>query len=194
MNFEHKCSKEFGEITGEFNIIITSNTTLQVRLENDPGAWARRMLWTRFENPPPAKPISDFDDLLIKEEASGIANWLMEGAAKVILADGHINPLPAQQERVNLLLEETNPVQIFVRDYIVKDETSNMTMKELWNDFNSIREGRDLPALKRASFNKILSDVMDVQLKCIPRNDIVRSQGYQRGFMGVRFKPASVIR
>lgn len=188
LNFEYKCSSKFGEITGEFNVIITSNTTLQVRLDNDHGAWARRMLWIRFENPPPETPIPDFDDLLVNEEASGIVNWMLEGATSVILNGGHIRPLPQQQERVNLLLEETNPVQIFVRDYIVKDEASDMTNRELWNAFNSIRESRDFPVLKRASFNKILADVVDVQLHCGLRHDIVRAHGSQSGFKGICFR------
>lgn len=193
LNFEYKCSSKFGEITGEFNVIITANTTLQVRQENDTEAYFRRTAWIRFENPPPATPIPDFDDLLVKTEGSGIINWMMDGAAKVILDDGRITLLPTQKARVKMLLEETDPVNIFVRDYIVKDEESDMTMKDLWNNFNSIREGRDLPSLKRAAFTRLVTDAIEVRYNCMVRHDISRAGGLQRGFRGIKFQPFAKV-
>ena len=69
-----------------------------------------------------------------------------------------------------------------------------MTMKELWNDFNSIRETRDFMPLKRGVFNKILPDVIDACLDCQPRNDIRRSGGQQRGFKGIVFRPMLAVK
>ena len=192
LNYEYKCSSKFGEITGEFNIIITSNSSLQVRHDNDAGAISRRMRWIRFDNPPPKAPIQDFDELLFKEEGSGILNWALEGATRLIGNGGRITPSPEQKARVDLLLEETDPIKLFVQDYLVLDDEEDITLRELWNDFNSIREGRDFLSLKRASFNKALINEIDTRLHCMPRNDIRRVNGFQRGFKGVCFRPITV--
>ena len=118
---------------------------------------------------------------------------MMDGAAKVILDDGRITLLPTQKARVKMLLEETDPVNIFVRDYIVKDEESDMTMKDLWNNFNSIREGRDLPSLKRAAFTRLVTDAIEVRYNCMVRHDISRAGGLQRGFRGIKFQPFAKV-
>ena len=62
-------------------------------------------------------------------------------------------------------------------------------MKELWNDFNSIREARDFMPIERRVFNKILPDVIEACFHCMPRNDIKRAGGHQRGFKGITFRP-----
>jgi len=189
LNVEYKCSKQFGEIIGNFNIVITSNSSLQVRLDNDAGAFARRIRWIRLVNPPPKNPIPNFDELLFNTEGSGLVNLALEGAKRVICNGGKILPTPAQKERVALLLEETDPVKLFVRDYIFTCEGADMTMKELWNDFNSIREARDFMPIERRVFNKILPDVIEACFHCMPRNDIQRAGGQQRGFRGITFRP-----
>lgn len=189
LNFEFKCSKQFGEITGDFNIVITSNSSPQVRLDNDGGAFARRIRWIRLVNPPSKNPIQNFAELLFKTEGPGIVNLALGGATRVIGNGGKIPPTPTQKERVKQLLEETDPTKIFARDYIFACEGADITMKELWNDFNSIREARDFMPIERRAFNKILPDVIEACFHCIPRNDIQRAGGHQRGFRGITFRP-----
>ena len=119
---------------------------------------------------------------------------LLSGAAKVILNDGHIDLLPAQKERVQLLLEETSPCKLFARDYIIEEENATITMRELWNDYNAIREGRDFPAMKRKDFNRLIKDEIDLKFHRIPRHDISRAKGNQEGYKGLRFSPSALIR
>ena len=108
---------------------------------------------------------------------------------RVIGNGGKIPPTPAQKARVDLLLEETDPVKLFVRDYIFTCKGADMTMKELWNDFNSIREASDFMPIERRVFNKILPDMIETCFYCMPRNDIKRAGGHQRGFRGITFRP-----
>jgi len=184
---EWKCSSNFCEVNGEFNVIVTSNHTLRVKLDSDQSAWKRRMLWIRFQNQPPKNPIQDFDEFLIKTEGSGLLNWLMEGAAKLLSQDGRIHLQQEQEERIERLLEETDPVKIFARDYLVQDELSDLTNKELWVNFNIVREQLDLPFVKRLAFNTLLRDAMDEFFNCAERHDIKRGTGKCRGYSHVRF-------
>ena len=68
-------------LQGNFCVVITSNSRLQVRLDGDIGAWRRRLLIVRFEGPVPKKKIPDFASVLIAQEGSGILNWALQGIA-----------------------------------------------------------------------------------------------------------------
>src|SRR5688572_11197112 len=48
------------QVQGIFNVLITSNARLRVRLQGDVGAWRRRITIVRYEAPPPPKRIPDF--------------------------------------------------------------------------------------------------------------------------------------
>src|SRR6185369_1343328 len=56
------------QIQGNFNVIITSNARLRVRLQGDLSAWRRRITIVRYEAPAPAKKIPDFGALLVRTE------------------------------------------------------------------------------------------------------------------------------
>lgn len=72
------------QMQGTFNVLITSNARLRVRLQGDVGAWRRRLNIVRYEAPPPARKIPDFGGYLVRTEGSGILNWALEGAQKVL--------------------------------------------------------------------------------------------------------------
>jgi len=74
------------QVQGNFNVVITSNARLKVRLQGDVGAWKRRITIVRYEAPPPARKIPDFGAYLVRTEGSGILNWALLGAQK-LLAD-----------------------------------------------------------------------------------------------------------
>ena len=58
---EIKGSNERPEIQGQFNIIITCNSRLSVRLEGDADAWRRRLVIVGYRKPKAVKPIADLD-------------------------------------------------------------------------------------------------------------------------------------
>ena len=68
------------QLRGDFNIGITCNADLNIRLEGDIGAWRRRLLIIKYDRPAPTKRIPDFANQLMKEEGSGILRWMVEGA------------------------------------------------------------------------------------------------------------------
>jgi len=65
--------RRYGEFSnaGTFNVVITSNARLHVRLQGDVGAWRRRLNIVRYEAPPPAQKINDFGAFLLRSEGSG---------------------------------------------------------------------------------------------------------------------------
>ena len=71
------------QMFGTFNIVVTCNSRLRLRLEGDAGAWRRRLLVVRYEKPAPAKRVLDFDHVLLRDEGSGILRWAMAGFVKL---------------------------------------------------------------------------------------------------------------
>ena len=57
-------------LTGVFNILITSNNRLRVRLDGDEEAWRRRLLLVKFENPPVKNGVRIYRSTLAKHGSS----------------------------------------------------------------------------------------------------------------------------
>ena len=55
-----------------------------VRLEGDRGAWERRISIVRYDRPYEGKKIPDAHRLLLETEATGILNFYIEGAQKLL--------------------------------------------------------------------------------------------------------------
>ena len=129
---EAKGKDERFDIVGEFNVIITGNSDIQISIDSDNGAWDRRILWIRYECPPVKEKIPDFDDILIDEEGSGILNWALEGAVKLLKNGGKIPRTAEHTRRVEELLQESDSVNAFVEQCLVKKAGSAVTSEELY--------------------------------------------------------------
>ena len=77
---EAKGRNETFDVEGNFNAIITANSTLTVNIDADNKAWDRRMRWIEYNCEPVKEKIPNFAQVLLEEEGSGILNWALEGA------------------------------------------------------------------------------------------------------------------
>ena len=80
LSAERKSSKTEFQLRGEFGVAVSCNSRLQVKLDNDVGAWRRRLLIVRYEKPKPKERILDFAEALLKEEARGFFAMEVDGA------------------------------------------------------------------------------------------------------------------
>lgn len=131
---EQKCGTGSFPFQGNFCILITSNSRLQVRLDGDTGAWRRRLLIIRFNAPAPNKEIPDFKDVLIREEGSGILNWALQGLGmllKDIEARGNILLTKTQEKIIDGLLAESDSLRHFLAENVVQDENSDLSTTEI---------------------------------------------------------------
>jgi putative DNA primase/helicase len=114
----HAEIKRKGRISfhGIFNVGITCNSTLRVRLDGDEEAWNRRLLLFTFERKP-VRVVTGFAELLLREEGSGILNWALDGSSRVIQELNELGTMQlsaAQQDRIDDLLNQSDPVRSFV--------------------------------------------------------------------------------
>ena len=184
------------QFQGKFNMLMTSNCRLKVKLQGDVGAWKRRMLIVRYEAPPPKKKIPDFGAKLVLEEGPGILNWALQGLG-MLLADleetGDIRLTPRQAGVVDSLPSESDSLRHFLRENVVKSTGSDLTVGEIvqayahfcpdqgWDPLPETQIGRQLPSLMMELFHVVKS------------NNSVRDGKAARGFRGVAFKNAEVL-
>jgi P4 family phage/plasmid primase-like protien len=188
LNAEEKNVKHRFELIGDFNVLITSNSRLHVKLDSDAGAWRRRLLIIDYEQPPTGKPIPYFAQKLVEQEGSGILNWCIEGAVQLLAeldAFGTLRLDDAQKDRVEALLSESDSVRYFVNKCTVNAPGADVTVNEMMTLYNDFCEEQGWQALSTKQFQSQISDVMMEIHRAPKRTDIKRDGKNQRGFSNV---------
>lgn len=96
---ERKGSNQTFFVDGNFNVLLTSNSRLRVRLEGDQSAWNRRLTIARYEKPFPGKKIPEIHEHLLATEGPGILNWSLEGTRTLLqdIAQHGTSPLASDR-------------------------------------------------------------------------------------------------
>jgi P4 family phage/plasmid primase-like protien len=176
---------------GDFNMIITANSQLHVNFDGDSNAWQRRILLIRWGAPSTErKRIAQFAKLLMKEEASGILNWMLEGAQKhlrELSEHGKFVLTSAQEERVENLLNESDSIRAFVHSCIVTDTAADVTVSELLIAYEDHCNKMQWTRRSDEEFYKVSSGIIQEKFNRTKSNDIRSRRGY-RGLKIVRSK------
>ena len=189
---EGKNSNGTFELRGNFNVIITCNSRLRVRLEGDADAWRRRLMVIDYSRPKPKERITDFGSVLIKEEAPGILMWMLQGAMAhldELRNNGDFVLTPGQLERVEKLLAESDSLREFVRKHIRPSEpSSTITVDEVTHAYELFCSNHGYHIVAPAIVQKQLSDLMQ-EIHNIPKrhgtSNVTRGRNAHRGFKGV---------
>ncbi|QIF02896.1 DNA primase family protein [Roseimicrobium sp. ORNL1] len=173
-------------VVGEVNILILTNSDLQLRVkgDNEASAWERRMHIIEFTRRA-AKQIRDFDRVLLLQEGSGILNWMIDGAME-ILSMSEFPVTDEQKERVTRILRASDSLRIFVDTRVRPQDDARITVEELLDAYESFCDEQRWEAKPRRQVQKALGPLMAEIHKANRRNDIVRDGGAKRGFKHVR--------
>lgn len=179
MTLEYKNRNDALDIPGNFNVIITSNDVLRLRFEGDEDAWRRRLLWIPYERPPVAEAdkIAEFDRLLLETEGSGILNWALEGATKLLEAEGKLARNAEQQKRIESLIDSSSPVDSFVRRFIEPNPYHNLSTAEATFHFQQYCDLMKWPQLPERQIMQLLPDAMRRIHQAVKRHDLKGPQG-----------------
>jgi P4 family phage/plasmid primase-like protien len=191
LDAEKKCSNVYFTMVGEFNVLLTANARLRIRLDGDRGAWERRLTIIHYGMPRTGPRIDNFGQKLIREEGSGILNLALEGLQKLraeLKECGDIALSEAQRRRVKSFLDESDGLRLFLMANMQTEAGCNLTTQEIverfatycsehgWGMSSTIAE-RQLPDLMLELFNVGKS------------NNLEREGKTHRGFRGVTFRP-----
>ena len=186
---------------GTFNVIMTCNSRLRVRLEGDTSAWRRRLLIVRYQNPPPQKRILDFHVQLLREEGSGILRWALAGFAKLqaeFARCGDFVLSAMQRGRVDSLLAESDSLRIFVNQRLEKDEAGDVTTAEISQAYAEFCADNGWNVLPTAVMERTLPDLMlDAfhvpKSHSIERNGKRSNRGWHTVRLGETHDPESIL-
>lgn len=187
---EQKCGTGSFPFQGNFCILITSNSRLQVRLDGDTGAWKRRLLIIRFEAPAPAKKVPDFKDVLIREEGSGILNWALQGLGMLlqdIKTHGDIKLTEAQEGIIDGLLGESDSLRHFLLENVVQDEEADLSSTEIVEAYAEYCPRKGWNSKPITVIHRELEGLMLELFGTSKSNSIKRDGKSTRGFRRVRF-------
>lgn len=178
-------------IKGNYCIIITSNSKLHVKLDGDHGAWERRLLIIEFNGPKPQKKIPNFEEILLKEEASGILNWALEGLALLfqdIDTIGDVFLSERQKNTVERLLAESDSLRHFLQESITSNPSGNLTVNEIIEAYSAYCPDMGWNPKPLPVLHKEISALMLELFQTAKSHSIMRSGTNVRGFNKVSFK------
>lgn len=184
---EHKHSGVTQTLDCRFNVIVTANCRLRIRLENDQTAWRRRLAIIEYSQAPAAKPIPDFDKILLRDEGPGILNWMLEGLKKLEADGWQLKLNDEQQERADSLLLESDSVRVFTRDMLLKDQGLSVTVSDAFDAYTEYCQERGWMPVPRYDFGGQIEKAVASQYGLALRHDILDFTHYkpQRGWKGL---------
>ena len=179
---------------GTFSIIVTCNSHLRIRLDGDAGAWRRRLLVVRYEKPPVAKRILDFDRILLREEGPGILLWALRGFMKLqaeFEEVGDFKLTDAQRARIDSLLAESDSLRLFVKERITRDECGDVTTSEIQQAYAEYCADKGWNALPTGIVERTLPDIM-LDVFHVTKSHSIEREGRKsnRGWRKVRLLEA----
>lgn len=137
---EVKNSSRHEMINGVYNVFIVGNTPpiMEFESKDDQSAWRRRLRWVRSKNHKPLVAIPNFAEKLMDEEGSGILNWALEGARKIILSGSSMLPCSKlQTKKLDYLFYAAEPLDFFLPALLKKDKGQRLPerifSKHLWS-------------------------------------------------------------
>lgn len=188
---EKKGSNRVKSMHGIFNVIITSNSRLRVRLEGDQSAWRRRFLIVRYDRPFSGKKIPDIHLRLLQSEASGLLNWMLRGLRllfKDIEQTGDMVLSQGQQARIDGLLAESDSLSLFLKENIARVDGPDLTTEEILEEYAKFCVNRSWDMIPTRSAERQLTTLMLELFASAKSNSVVRNGHSKRGFSNVRFR------
>ena len=177
------------EITCQFNVIVTCNTHLRIKLQGDTEAWRRRLRIIQYVNPPPQNIVPDLSEIILRQEGPGVLNWMLQGLSKTREEGWKLNQTARQQQIVDDLLLECESHVRFVRDCLQRHTSQQMTVDACYERFAAYCVKRGWDTITKAQFSGLVEDAIRREFGLPRRNDIPGTNGQaQRGWKGLAWK------
>jgi P4 family phage/plasmid primase-like protien len=173
-------------LEGNFPVILACNGKPKIHIDEDADAWLRRLVVLSFKTPGHEQHYGKMAELILKNESSGILNWLLEGRAKLVKDKLQLTQTPDQKGRsVNLLLGSDSPAA-FVRSALVKKKDSELGVVELFERYQIwCRENNVRPFASRP-FTFEAKEEIEIGLGLKYRHDLASDNGKtKRGWKGL---------
>jgi phage/plasmid-associated DNA primase len=188
---ERKHSNALFYMSGIFNVLITCNSRLVVKLDCDRGAWGRRILIFLYDQRKHLKSIPNFGHWLAHNEGSGILNLWLEGLLmgnEEVAKNGTLLLTPTQKGRTDALLNESEGVRHFVKAHIKADKDKDITTDEIVERYAVYCAAADRGwFINRRQVERELPNIMLEFFHTTSNHNIKRNGKSARGYRNVTF-------
>jgi P4 family phage/plasmid primase-like protien len=196
LDAEKKCSNIYFTLAGDFNVLLTANCRLTVRLAGDRGAWERRIAIIDYAIKREGSTIENLAKKLIEKEGSGVLNLALAGL-KALRADlkshGNIVLTDEQRGRTRALLDESDGLRMFLKEKVQTKAGADVTTEEIVREYASYCATREW-TMTSAIVEKQLPDLMLELFSVSKSNDIQRLNEQtgkmtdRKGFHGIDWR------
>lgn len=192
---EDKNSNSHKMIEGTFNVIIVGNSIpkLQFESNDDKSAYRRRFRWIRCKDFKPENPIPNLAKEIFSEEGSGILNFALDGAKKILKS----NIMPCgdlQNARLDYLFGSSEPLDLFLASCVETKRNTTITSEELFTAFTKFSISMGWTPWRQRHFQNQIPDAMLRHFQQPLRREVPRPRASdgkmtnRAGFFHVRFK------
>jgi len=122
-------------LQGIYPVILACNGKPRIHLDSDTDAWLRRLVVLSLKTPDHEQHFGKMAELILKNEASGILNWLLEGRAKLSKDKLQLVQTPEQKERAATLLLASDSPAAFVGSCLVKKRDGELGVVDLYGHY-----------------------------------------------------------
>ena len=132
--------------------------------------------------------ICHFDELLLKEEGSGILNWAIAGACKLLHNGGNIPRSEAHLKRIKDLLMESDSVRAFITTSFELAENGKVLSSQLYAAYKQFCDERDWEPLPERKAMRQMKQQIESTFHIEQRHDLANEYGVSfRGYTGIRY-------
>jgi P4 family phage/plasmid primase-like protien len=191
---EVKGSDEMLTLEGNFPLILACNGKPKINLDADADAWLRRLVVVPFGQAAHEQHTGKMAELIVRTEASGILNWLLEGRRKLLQSKLQLTTTKAQRERAaNVLLASESP-KAFVRSCIQKQKDSVILMADIYEEYQKWCRNTGVRAFTSREFINVAKEEIETTFGLKPRHDLQADGGKaKRGWTGVTLRARKAI-
>jgi P4 family phage/plasmid primase-like protien len=192
---ERKNSSDDFRFLGDLNALITANEDLLIRLhgEYDRSAWRRRLCVILFAREPITKRITNYDEVLLAKEGSGILNLAIKGLVSYFQDEATCGDIALSKEaaaRIDNLLNKSEALRIFITEEFVATEKSAITSDQLVVAFAAYAKDKGWRLVPRRTIEEQARHLM-LEIWGISQSHDLKQEGQTvRGYRGIRLRKA----
>ncbi|MBL9138656.1 MAG: bifunctional DNA primase/polymerase [Verrucomicrobiales bacterium] len=176
-------------VQGTFNVLITANSRLRLRIQDDVEAWRRRLVVLTSAASPAERPIPDFGARLLVDEGPGILNWAVDGLRWLYSAlesnSGRLPLTAAQSGRINRAIAESDSLRVFLRERVRTSSTNDLATDELLTAYAGWCADQDLHPIPESVAQKLLPTLMLELFQVARSKSVVRNGRDRNGYSRV---------
>jgi len=178
---------------GQFPTVVACNGKPRIHLDQDTDAWLRRLMVLSFKTPSHEKHFGKMAEMILKTEAPGILNWLLQGRAKLVKDNFQLTQTPEQKARTATLLLASDSPAAFVRSCLVKKKDSELGVLDLYEHYQEWCKENHIRPFSSRPFTAAAKEEIEIGMGRKLSHDLKGGNGKaKRGWKGVGILEATV--